>query len=129
MHRVGALRWQYCFDRTGRLVAHALAKTPYEAVQGHTTVIVVISGRGPFVTAMSGKTERSNDGLVGYSEERPVSERAATLARKVADKFDLEYLDSTEMRDWEIDPRIADEAGIDIETGDYNGFTLLFYGY
>jgi hypothetical protein len=124
----GSFRWRFCFDELGKLVPPVGMQTPYETVRGHKMISVVVSRGGPFVTAESYIVRRHDDGGVAYAEERPISLKAIDLAREVAQRFGLTYLDAVELYDWKLDWDVADEAGIDLEVSEQpNGFALLFY--
>jgi hypothetical protein len=124
----GAYRWLFHLDDQGKLIPPELSHTPYETARGCSAVSVVVSRRGPFVTAESYVVRRHDDGGIVDVHERPVSYKAIELAREVAQHFGLTYVDAVELYDWELDYDVADEAGIDLEASEPSGFTLLFYG-
>lgn len=124
-----AYRWDFCFDDQGNSVPPDPFHTLFEHARVRTMVSISVSRCGPYVTAESYVAEKHSDGRVDWVEERPISPRAIQLARSVAERFDLTYLDAEELYAWELDSSVADEAGIDLEASEPSGFTLLFYGY
>jgi hypothetical protein len=124
-----AYRWKFCFDEKGNPVRPDPLQTPFEKARARTKMSISVSRCGPYVTAESYGAEKHSDGRVDWVEERPISPRSTQLARSVAERFDLTYLDAEELYAWELDSSVADEAGIDLEASEPSGFTLLFYGY
>jgi hypothetical protein len=124
-----AYRWDFCFDDQGNSVPPDPFQTLFEHARVRTKMSISVSRCGPYVTAESYGAEKHSDGRVDWVEERPISPRSIQLARSVAERFDLTYLDAEELYAWELDSSVADEAGIDLEASEPSGFTLLFYGY
>jgi hypothetical protein len=125
----GAYQWEFRFDELGKPVPRDPPRTPAELSRARNLISIVVSRRGPYVTALSWVHGKAFDGQVGWVEERPISPRAIRLAQSVAERFDLTYLDAEELCSWELDRSVEDEAGIDLEASEPSGFTLLFYGY
>lgn len=124
-----AFWWHFYFDERDRLVPPAPPRTPFDAARAKSSITVVISRCGPYVTAESARAAKNDDGNLTYTSEQPVATKADQLAREVGARFGLTYLDAAEMYAWELDRAIVDDAGIDLEASEPSGCILHFYGY